>query len=124
MMEWWEAMGENLQCSEKGCEIEEAGNTLESVCEIDCEDEAFDLSSVSITFIPLPDEMVSSRRDRLDQAIARLETVENWIISELEQIEAEDAPMDDDKKEFLERIADEIDEVRSEVEDVSFPSMY
>jgi len=121
--EWWENMGENLQCSSKGEELEECFGVLEYIEEVTIDNDA--LENIKISFIPTPAQDVTSRGDRLQECVSMITLVKEYLSELVEDEDNETLPLTDEEKESIQDEAiDPLDEVLSELENVYFPSMY
>jgi len=115
MREWYDGMGENLQCSGNGEAVGEAADALENAS--DAPELPTVLGEIKLVF--LPDLKITSRNDRCCEAASCLRQASDAIG---EYIAAEDVKGDDatDYQEITDQLANHADELEA----VDFPGMY
>lgn len=126
--EWWENLGENLQCSSKGEELEECADTLEYIERVEVDLDK--IKDLVISFMPTHSSYIKTRSDRLGEAKDTIHVVIDYlqeVLDSQEEDEGDGQPeivLTDDEKESLEGIIQELETAVEGLEDVSFPSMY
>jgi hypothetical protein len=123
--DWFDNMGENLQCSAKGEELEECADSLEYAERVELDNDfPTPLKEHKLSVIPSP--KVTSRRDRLDEATKGLETVKEYLqeIIDTQDSDKAEHKLSDDEVENVEQVISELEETVDNMADVNFPSMY
>lgn len=113
---WYDNMPENFQNGDKGSQVSEAADALESLQEIDVPEVIQDLDA---SYEKLTRKS-SSRSARRDDAVESLEyakaVAEEWL--------GEEQNEKHDKRDDVESFVSELDDVISEASNVEFPGMY
>lgn len=104
--EWYDGLPENFQVGDKGCALEDAQNTLDSLSQPDVSE---DIGALPVYYLPLINNR--SRASRRDDAVGRLQAVV-------------DALEESANDEGIRCLTDELENAISEAGGVEFPGMY
>lgn len=117
MSNWYDSMPENLQSSSKADAVQEAQQTLEG-CEEPDIPKAFENILLDVHILH---KKRKSRSDRRNDAVTYLQTAGD----RLREIESDDEAFpDQDLRDDACLLADEVENIISEAENVEFPGMF
>lgn len=123
--EWYENMGENLQCSSKGEELQECSDILENIEEIEIEIERVEV--LKISYIPTPSQDIKSRRDRLSEAVSAITAVQETIQKLVDEEDGSivSPSLTEEEYDLLrDEVIEALENATDELDGVNFPSMY
>jgi hypothetical protein len=120
LQEWYDSMPENLQNSNKGDNLQNSIDNLDSLERPDVPDE---IGKFSCTFYP--SSKCTSRTDRCSEAVGKLRSVMDCLQEALdEDDEKKNGKMGESLRSDIEGLRDDMERAADEAESVEFPSMF